>query len=181
MTPKVCYDGDMIGFAEKLDGGLIRMIDGFCSHIQDQLGVPFGWMLSVISIGTAVISLTAAMLMFDGDQLAPRIFFAILWLGCLTLIVMFFRRTLWLHMRKWPRHLMIQHWTRMAMMARSDGRPIRYMALFGTAMLTLSSTLQLIAGYTEFALTSLRFIFVSIVPVIFMTYAFCVTPAPQKS
>ncbi|NTF17154.1 hypothetical protein G6L37_01750 [Agrobacterium rubi] len=166
----------MFEFAEKMDNGLIRVIDGFCSHLQTEVGIPFGWMLSIVSIGTALIAFAAAMLMFEGDD-PGRFAFAALWLGCLAFITLFFRRTLWHHMRKWPGHLLIQHWTRMAMMMREDGRPMRYLALFGTALFVVSSTLQLLGGQTDFALGSLRFLAVSMTPIVIMMYAFCAIPA----
>ena len=171
----------MIEVAEKLDNALIWTVDGFCRHIQDHLGVPFGWMLSFISIGTAVIAFTAAMLMFAGDQLAGRAVFALLWAGCLILVTLFFRRTLWHQMRRGPSHLVAQYWTRMAMMARTEGRPMRYFTLFGTAILALISTLQLVMGSTGLALASLRFLFVSLFPIILMMYAFCAIPSPPDA
>lgn len=171
----------MIRYADALDRTLITTVDGFCRHLQSQIGIPFGWMLSSISIGTGFLGATAAVLMFGDDEPIARVVVASLWSACLVFMATFFRRTLWLHMRKWPRERLTQHWTAMAMMARSDGKPIRLLALFGTSILTLSSLLQMAGGSTEFALETLRYLFVSMFPVTLMMYAFCALPASSGS
>ena len=58
---------------------------------------------------------------------------------------------------------------------------MRYFTLFGTAILALISTLQLVMGSTGLALASLRFLFVSLFPIILMMYAFCAIPSPPDA
>jgi len=167
----------MIEFAQKLDNTLIEVIEGFCSHLQKQLGIPFGWMLTSISLGTATIGATAALLMFGDDGGYARYVMTAMWAVAFALIIAFFRQTLWHHMRHWPRSAMHQHWTRMALVTRESARPMRYAAVFGTCLFLPGIILQAAAGNEDLALSLLRFLFVSMVPITIMMYAFCAMPS----
>jgi hypothetical protein len=164
----------MIDLADKLDRQLISIVDGFCEHLQRQVGIPFGWMLTTISLGTAVIAFTASMLMFrDGST---ELIFAAMWTVAFAFMLLFFRRTLWRQMRQWPADVFLQHWSRMAMMMRNNGRPIRFVTLAGTLLLIPGALVPLSWGHPEMAINSLRFLFVSMFPITVMMYAFCALP-----
>ncbi len=164
----------MIELADKLDRQLISIVDGFCEHLQRQVGIPFGWMLTTISLGTAVIAFTASMLMFhDGST---ELLFAAMWSMAFAFILLFLRRTLWRQMQQWPADVFLRHWSAMALMMREDGRPIRYVTLVGTVMLIPGALVPLPWGHPEMAINSLRFLFVSMFPITVMMYAFCAMP-----
>lgn len=164
----------MIDLADKLDRQLISIVDGFCEHLQRQVGIPFGWMLTTISLGTAVIAFTASMLMFqDGST---ELLFSAMWGMAFAFILLFFSKTLWRHMRQWPADRFRHHWTSMAIMMRDNGRPIRFVTLAGTVMLIPGAFAPLSWGHPEMTINSLRFLFVSMVPITIMMYAFCAMP-----
>jgi hypothetical protein len=164
----------MIALAYEIDRQLINIIDGFCEHLQKQIGLPFGWMLTIISLGTAAIAFTASMLM--SDDTTSRLMFIWLWGLSVTFMILFFRRGLWLHMREWPKDLFIRHWTIAATMMRENVRPLRFTALAGTVLLLPGALAPVTWGDSEVAMRSLRFLFVTMAPITIMMYAFCAMP-----
>jgi hypothetical protein len=164
----------MIDFADRLDRQLILIVDSFCEHLQKQVGVPFGWMLTTISLGTAAIASTASMLMFR--EVGTGGVFAALWILAFAAILMFLRRTLWRQMRDWPDDVFRRHWSTMALMTRDNGRPIRFVTLAGTILLIPGALIPIFSGQPELSINSLRFLFVSMVPITIMMYAFCALP-----
>jgi hypothetical protein len=114
------------------------------------------------------------MLMFrDGST---ELIFAAMWTVAFAFMLLFFRRTLWRQMRQWPADVFLQHWSRMAMMMRNNGRPIRFVTLAGTLLLIPGALVPLSWGHPEMAINSLRFLFVSMFPITVMMYAFCALP-----
>jgi hypothetical protein len=169
----------MLDIADRLDRHLISIVDGFCNHLQRQLRIPFAWMISGISLGTGVIAFTAAMLMFGGDD-SSRLPFIVVWVSCFALMIFFLERSLWSRMRRWHSEDVLDHWAGMARMMRDNGRVMRFVAVGGTILLLPGAIMPLLIGAPEVGLRSLKFLFVNMVPVTLMMYAFCALPLPPR-
>lgn len=169
----------MFNIADRLDRHLISIVDGFCSHLQVQLRIPFGWMISIITLGTGLICFIGSMLMFAaGDP--QRLFFIVIWAIAFAGMVLFLERALWRRIRNWPSEDVVIHWAGMGLMMRENGRILRFVAIGGTILLLPGAIAPLFSANPEIGMQSLKFLFVTMVPVTLMMYVFCSLPRPTK-
>lgn len=157
-----------------IDDYLIRMVDDFCIGLQTKYRVHYAWMMTGIAFGTCIMAVSASILMSRGWG-AAQLVWPILWGAAVFGMVHFLRTSLWKDVRSWPARR--DHWVLMATMMRRNGRPMRAFGAGGIVLFFLLNAPFLIVGDRGLAMMSFKFLFVSMVPIMLLMYAFCAMPA----
>ena len=164
----------MIRLIERADGFLVETVDGFCGMLQTRFRIPHPLVLALVSYAAAAMAIAGSLAMFGIRRTEAWIIVGC-WTVALVLMTGFVVTSLLPAIRRWNAIKFLQA-LNFATRMRVSTKPIRITTALATVVMALAS---LTYGDLAFAAQSIRYTFVSMVPICLMVYAYTSAPVPS--